>query len=212
MNKFFLDPDHYHLSSATVQQKTLGMWRGDVLGKKVQRFACSLLLHHALLRCQLESTLLSSVPRPGLLYFSEFAAYDETPMVCKVQNPQEAWDRDSFRSAGPSQEETSWQVLLSFLSQNPKVDKVVAKVFQSRSSAGYVVQLSETMLLLLFEGLTPLQIMSHNRAEVLVEILQRLSLSSPSASCFKFHGRGVCADKAQCNPRAENMLLTREEA
>ena len=200
MQAFFLHPSQYLLCSGKVQQKTLGMWRPAMLSK-AHRLACTLLIENDRLRRQMEQRLVMDLPAAGLVFYTETAAYDETPMLCNV-----------LQSALPlqgqqeSQSDLPWDKLMASASSTQQVEKVIAKVSQSQICSGYLVRAADKFIELICPGLCPLQILSHNRAEVLFEILSRFSTSSTICNRFGIHCRAVCTDKARCNPKAEHML------
>eukprot|EP00971_Amphidinium_carterae_P351874 6492316-Amphidinium_carterae.1 len=155
-----------------------------------------------MVRRQVEQVLVRNIPSDKLIGAVEISAYDETPMVVRVQDNC----IEPKGEGAEAQDSVQLTELLKTVAPGHSKEKMVAKVLQLKQSHAFLVQVGAQHIMIVGDALLPLQAMQHNNSNVMLEILQRFSCFSPACKRFQCHSRCVVADKAKCNPKAETHL------
>ena len=205
--RFYLDPQQFHMTSGALRRSMLNLSRGG-LDSKHLRLASCLSLHHRLAMVDSIHKIVQYVPPSGLLYFVDFVAYDETPMVCSVKDefahPLLHDLRELHAHRAPDRD--LLQDLQRVLGKG-RYDAVVAKILQTRGSYGMVLQVRPGQhMILVGDMLNNVAAMGKASAEVLAKCLLRAGSLPVAVNKFQTHCRASCSDKAGYNVRAESLI------
>eukprot|EP00971_Amphidinium_carterae_P327596 6459024-Amphidinium_carterae.5 len=200
--KTYLSSEHFVVASGVVLQKLLGM-SASVLQQRLIRFACACFIAQHQERKILESGLVAYLPKPSLVCYFDAGAYDETPMKVLLKEATAIeMKMSSVSDDAPSEIQHG-----SVLAFSPKSQTLIAKVLQTKSSYGILLESSSGLFAVTGQSFIPLQSMSSTSAAVLFNSLCRNSMVSLSAESFKLKCRSICADRGPGNRKAEEMLL-----
>eukprot|EP00971_Amphidinium_carterae_P103786 2055141-Amphidinium_carterae.1 len=95
----------------------------------------------------------------------------------------------------------------SVLAFSPKSQTLIAKVLQTKSCHGYLLESSSGCFAITGQAFIRLQSMASTSAAVLFQSLCKNSMVSLSAESFKLKCRSICADRGPGNRKAEEMVL-----
>eukprot|EP00971_Amphidinium_carterae_P205385 4076238-Amphidinium_carterae.3 len=191
--KLYLYGDEYVMTSRAALEKILNI-NVYALATKTRRLASACLIAQQVFRHHIVMALVQALPTPSLLYAFETGGYDETPMkvglrhsMPSVATSSEAFDGSTFRGRNQA---------------------MTAKILQTRSSHGFLVELSSGLVGISCTNYYNLQSMGRGNGRVLKKCLeQTLPLDSASSS-FKGKCRCMTCDKGSYNHTGEALLTT----
>ena len=204
----------FHLASRVVLQEQVDLDpRGAMM--RLNRLACSLWLQDLHERVTLEESLVAALPEACLLFYGDFCSYDETPMVTSVKLTRTPSDRSTLAAAtapSPLPQHVACLEALRRGLPSPKLS-TTSKLLQVRQHYGMLLQVTlpsrpqtPSYCYIMGETSTPLQAMSRNNSQTLVECLRRVQGNAQAANAFRFKMRGVVVDEAPSNKTAEESL------
>ena len=205
----------YHLSSQIVMQEQMDLEAKAII-QRLHRLACSLWLQQRADRASLERGLVHYLPPSSLVFYGDFCSYDETPMLTSVRLPHssssDTQPRPRIDIAAPPH-----VAALDALSGGVPTPAIATKtkLLQVRSGFSMLVKLEASSgaerapfhCYIVGETACPLQGMTRNNADTLLECLHRLQANTQAAASFPLKLRGVVLDEAKANLAAEQMLL-----
>eukprot|EP00971_Amphidinium_carterae_P331881 6465706-Amphidinium_carterae.1 len=196
----YFDAGKFHLASKVVEQQLMQV-DASVRGQRLARLASSLVLEQIYEKLLMEERISSGQPPGTLVMMFECVAYDETPLKLMVQEPVSSLDEVSAELQLPS-----YLRVASTVSQQHSKQTIIAKVLQTKSSCGYLLQASSNLVGILIDWLCPLQSMERVSGACLRECLGRQSPLSRHVESFTFKLRAITCDRAKYNKAAEDLL------
>lgn len=206
-------------STASLTSKTV---LGDITGMGPQKLdtALSLLastVHHSsrAKRWQLEEAVALQCSKESLLLYTDFCAYDETPLPVMMRRESGAHAQaptEHPRAPQASSQHGQMSSLCSlgpgssFLSQVRNKDGL-QKVVQTVQQSGMLLQEpSGGFVGIICPSVCPLAVLDRCTAPALRELQERQSPVSRAATCFRQATRAVCTDRNAANLGAEREV------
>ena len=197
----------FRLSSVLALSSYLGMSR-LTLAPKLCRLLCAHFVFAKLSRHLVEQAFTSKFPKEALVFYLDYASYDETPLKTSIKGDRSVLEvgmGDAEEPGLPSEPDAG---LPTTLTSSLWSQAVVCKILQTQCKYGMVVKLPNHFLHFFASFPAPLQLLERNTSEVLKQALtQNLGVSSWSRA-FHAKSRLVCVDKAGSNAKAERGMLT----
>ena len=198
----FAEPDRFHMASTVVLERLLGV-DSAAIESRLQRLAAALWVQQVYERLLLEDKVVSILPSACLLFYLDYAAYDETPMKITLKDPLPT-------SAAARRQTLAAQNLLHPPVAEPTEkgpgQVVISKVLQTRGSFGMVLRHAQGILAVLSDFPTPLQSMQRTTGACLFECLVQQSAVSHAADRWPLKLRAITADKAGYNRLGEALV------
>eukprot|EP00971_Amphidinium_carterae_P345901 6487089-Amphidinium_carterae.1 len=210
MSGFYLDPDKYHVTSSAMKRKFLELSTYSTTSKTF-RLASSLTLAYKLEFVKLMEMISKYIPTKCFHYVVDNSSYDETSMICNVQDQAMEIVLDAMERGRPAPgAQHDVQRLANMVNKGKKHQGVVvAKLLQTKSSFGMVLEMADKNYVILSGyHLNNLQVMGRANAEVLLGCLLQGAEVPRAFGKFQLACRSTCTDKAGYNQLGESMLLS----
>lgn len=180
------------------------------LGRILPRLGQGVLLQEFMQRRAIEDNLARRIPKKDLLFYLDFAAYDETPLAVNLKGEEIAFVKAS-KEPPPQAEEAAaaGQHMVNFLQHKQlrlSTSASSQKILQHFQAGYMLLRAKDTFVILKLPTLSQLAVLESGNSDVLALCQLRMSTATRAAKAFHHQCRAVCTDSAPVNIVCERKV------